>query len=984
MQMIHIREIGIKRASARLTIAAMAVTLVLMGWVGPSTGTGLSASTQSPSPFVAGQQESRERPYPPWPHEKSDLPPDPAVTFGRLSNGFRYVLMENKRPENRVSVHLYIRAGSLNETDSQQGVAHFLEHMLFNGSTHFPPGELVRYFQSIGMQFGNDVNAHTGFDETVYDIILPTGDEENLKKGLLVMHDYATGALLLEEEVKRESGVILAEMRARDSAGYRTFKATLKFELPDLLVSERLPIGKAAIIKKADRETLKDFYDAWYRPDNMVLVMVGDFAIPLAERLITDQFRDFTSRASTPALPALGTIDHNGLEIFYHHEPEAGGTTVSIQTIRMTDHLTDSMALRHRQIVEDMADRIVQNRLDARLKAPEAPFTSATIGSGTYLNRIRYAEISADSSTENWQQTLAVLEQELRRARHYGFTESELARVRKDTLKMLENAVREAPTRNSTALARTLVRHLAGDRVIQSPNQGKSNLAPMVRAVSLADVHQAFAENWPDDHRLIQVTGDTDLKQFSPKVPESLIRDFYLASASTLVQRPTVEAIGSFPYLTEPENAGEIATREVVEDLGITRIRLSNGIQINLKQTSYQTNEVLANLIFGHGISAEPKSLPGISLIAEATVNESGLGAMDTNELEQALAGKSTTVDFRVTETHFNLFGQTVSGELPLLFQLFYAHIIDPGFRADAMMLARERLRQDYQSFSRSIEGMMRTNGFRILAGGDSRFGMPPYEQIEAIRIDDIRNWIAPQLDNSPLELSVVGDFDENEVIQLAQHYLGSLPGRGREPENPRVDLPYLPTRTVNRIDVDTQIPKAMVVAAWQTGDFWDISRTRRLAVLADVFSERLRQRIREKLGASYSPYAFNRASRAYKGYGIFQAHVNVAPDQTDIVLSEVKTIADGLARNRIAVDELARTIDPIITSIKELRQTNGYWLNSVMTGSERHPQQFEWARSFQEDYARVTVDELATLAATYLVDERAAAIIIQPRPKSD
>ena len=982
--MIHIRAILGKRGRVRLNIAAMAVALVLMGWVGPFPNTDLSASTLSTSPAGAEQPENGGLPYPPWPQEKSDMASDPSVTFGRLASGFRYVLMENNRPEDRVSVHLYIRAGSLNETEAEQGLAHFLEHMLFNGSTHFPPGELVRYFQSIGMQFGNDANAHTGFDETVYDIILPSGNEENLKKGLLVMHDYATGALLLEEEVKRESGVILAEMRSRDSAGYRTFEASLDFELPDLLVSKRLPIGKTEIIANADRPLLKGFYDDWYRPDNMVLVLVGDFPIPLAEQLIDAQFSDLAPRATAAAPPPIGTVNHKGLKIFHHYEPEVGGTTVSIEVIQAYDHISDSLALRHREMVEGMADRIVQNRLDARLKAPEAPFTAAAVGSGIYLNRIRYAEISADSSTENWQQTLAVLEQELRRARLYGFTEAELSRVKKDTLKMLDNAVKEAPTRNSTTLARAIIRHLAGDRVIQSPDQKKANLAPMVKSITLADVHHAFEENWTDDHRLILITGNADLKRQSPKNPESLIRDTYLASASTVVHRPEVRAIASFPYLPEPEDIGVIASREIVEDLGITRIRLGNGIQINIKRTNYKTNEVLVNLIFGHGISEEPDTLPGISLLAEATVNESGLGAMDTNELEQALAGKSTYVDFRITETHFNFFGETVSAEVPLLFQLIYAHMMDPVFRDDALTLARERLSQDYQSFSRSIEGMMRIKGLRFLAGGDSRFGMPPFEKIQAIRLDDIRNWIAPQLAGAPLELSVVGDVDENEVIELARRYLGSLSDRSPNAENPRIDLPHLPAGTVDRIDVDTQIPKAMVVAAWQTGDFWDISRTRRLSVLADVFSERLRQRIREKLGASYSPYAFNRASRAYKGYGVFQAYVNVAPDQTDTVLMEVKTIAGDLARNRIAADELARAVDPILTSIKELRQTNGYWLNSVMTGSERHAQQFEWARSFQEDYASVTVDDLALLAAAYLTDERASAVIIQPRPKSE
>lgn len=973
--MIHIHPIGAKWKNSLRRIAAVAVAAVLVGWVGVALSTAQSPPAFSPSPAMAG-----EKGHPSWPDEASDLAPDPALTFGQLPNGFKYVLMKNNRPENRVSVHLYVGAGSLNETDEQQGLAHFLEHMVFNGSTHFPPGELVRYFQSIGMQFGNDANAHTGFDETVYDLILPAGDEESLKKGLLVMRDYAMGALLLEEEIKRESGVILAELRSRDSASYRTFKSTLQFELPEMMVSRRLPIGKAEVIRNADRAQLKEFYDAWYRPDNMVLVMVGDFAPSLAERLIDKQFRGFTPRAPAPALPAPGTINHDGVKAFHHHEPETGGTTVSIEVIRHQDRIPDSLALQRRLMVDEMADRIVQNRLDARLKAPGAPFTSAAVGTGVYLDYIRYAEISADSSAENWQQTLAVMEQELRRALRYGFTGAELERVKKDILTGLDNAVKEAPTRNSTTLARSIIRHLATGRVFQSPEQEKSNLAPLVQAVTLAQVHQAFRENWPDDHRLILVTGDTGFDKSSLKTPESMIRDAYLASAATDVHRPETEAIGSFPYLPAPESTGTIASREVVKGLGITRIRLGNGIRINLKRTDYKTNEVLANLIFGHGKSAEPKALPGLSLLAEATVNESGLGAMGTNELEQALAGKSTYLDFRITDTHFNFFGESVSGEMELLFQLFYSHLMDPGFREEALELTRERFHQDYQSSTRSIEGMMNIKGLRLLAGGDSRFGMPPFEEIQAIGLDDIRNWIAPQLKSAPLELSIVGDFDENETIELARRYLGTLPERNKNTETPRADMPSLPVGTVDRIEVQTQIPKAMVVAAWQTEDFWEIGRTRRLSVLADVFSERLRQRIREKLGVSYSPYAFNRASRAYKGYGVFQAYVNVAPDQTETVLAEVKTIAGNLSKNGITADELARSLDPILTSIKEFRQTNGYWLNSVMTGSQRHPQQFEWARNFLKDYAAVTVEELADMAATYLTDERAAAIIIEPK----
>lgn len=972
--MISLLSAGKKRTAPWQHFATLAITVLLMGWTGFIRPPLSSASVLSSPPAASGQDQDGSP-------AASDLTPDPAIVRGRLANGLGYLLMKNQHPENRVSVHLYVRAGSLNETDAQQGVAHFLEHMQFNGSTHFPPGELVRYFQSIGMQFGNDANAHTGFDETVYDIVLPTGEEENLKKGLLVMRDYAMGAQLTEKEIKRESGVILAEMRSRDSAAYRTFKATLQFELPDFLLSKRLPIGKAEVIKNADRALLKGFYDTWYRPDNMVLVIVGDMEIPVAQNLIKAQFDDFRPRAPLAAVgPDLGTINHSGLDVFYHHEPETGGTTVSIEVVRPYHQQPDSLSLRRQEIIARLADSIVQNRLDTMQKRPDAPFTSAAVGSGAYLNHVRYAEISADSKVQHWQRTLSVLEQELRRARLFGFSEAELTRVKKEMLKALDNAVKEAPTRNSTQLARTMIRQLSEGRVIQSPLQEKTSLTPIVESLTVDDVHQAFLDSWPDDHRLVLVTGNADLEKSEASAPAARIRDTYLTAASTVVHPSEANARVTFPYLPEPENSGRIVSREVMEDLGITRIRFENGVRLNLKPTNYKTNEVLANLIFGQGTSAEPANLPGLSLLTEATVNESGLGALDTDQLERALAGTSTTVDFSIMEGYFNYFAKSVSGEMELLFQLLYAHLSDPGFRNDALQLARERLRQNYQSFSRSIEGMMRIEGLRVLAGGDYRFGIPPFEKIQAIDLEDIQNWIVPLLVSAPLELSIVGDFDENKVIELARRYLGALPDRNARTSSPRTDLPHLPMGTIHRIDVDTQIPKAMVVVAWPTADFWDIRRTRRLSVLGGVFSERLRERIREKLGVSYSPYAFNQASRAYTGYGTFQAHVNVAPDQIDTVLTEVKAIAKDLAHNGVTDDELIRALDPILTSIKEYRQTNGYWLNSVMTGSGRASQQLEWARSFVEDYRAITKQELATLAATYLTGDRAATVIIRPK----
>ena len=226
-----------------------------------------------------------------WPHEQSDLPPDPALIFGKLPNGVRYIVMQNKTPLDRVSMHLMVHAGSLNETDDQQGLAHFLEHLVFCGSTHYKPGELITYFQSIGMDFGADANAHTGFSDTVYDMLLPNGSQKSLVDGLTVLRDFADGALLLPSEINRERHVVLAEKMTRDSASYRTFVSSLKFCLPDSLVSRRLPIGDENIVKAAGQTIIKKFYDAWYRPEKMMIVITGDMDPATAVPLIENTFR---------------------------------------------------------------------------------------------------------------------------------------------------------------------------------------------------------------------------------------------------------------------------------------------------------------------------------------------------------------------------------------------------------------------------------------------------------------------------------------------------------------------------------------------------------------------------------------------------------------------------------------------------------------------------------------------------------------------
>lgn len=915
---------------------------------------------------------------PQWPDEKSDLSPDPEVIWGKLDNGFRYVLMKNTVPNKRVSMHLNVQAGSFHEKDNERGIAHFLEHMLFQGTKHFGPGDLVKYFQRLGMQFGPDVNAHTGFQETVYDIILPDGNRKSLEDGFLVMKDYAQNALLLPKEIEKERRVVLAEKRYRDSAKYRIFESTLKFEFPDALVSERLPIGIEKVLNPADHKLLKGFYDAWYRPETMMIVMVGDFEPKMASRMIKKTFSDITARTPAREVPSLGEINHDSVIPFYHFEDKMGDASVSIEVLRIIEDKPDTKAARKRQLMKNIADAVVQNRLDKHLSEPENPFIGASISSGIFLKQILYGEISAKSSSKNWKNSLCAIEQELRKALKFGFTWSEIEQVKKDYIATLKTAVQKASTRDTRRLASQIIRKINSDQVFMSPEQTLDLYLPTIERLTPESVHEAFKETWSQNHRLVLVTGNAVIANNNDVQPETYILRVFNQSQNLEVSRPEEMAEVKFPYLPEPQNFGKIAKKKEISDLGIVCIDFENGVRLNYKQTDFKDNEILVNLSFGPGEAGEPRNKPGLSELSGDVINESGTGTLNRHALNRALAGKNTSVVFDVDEDDFEFNGETVPDEIPLMFQLLRAHLLDSAFRHEAFELAMKRYRLSYLQKKRSVEGILKIKGGLFLAGGDQRFGLPDYNVVKNTTLDDISSWVGNAIKNSPLEISVVGDFDPEILVENVLKYLGNLPLRKPEAKKRPSGLEF-PADESLKLSAKTEIPKSIVLIAYPTDDFWNIHNTRRLSVLGIIVSERLRVRIREDLGASYSPYAYNLPSKAYPGYGVFRIVVPADPNQTEKLVNAIKDIIAQLNKEVVPKNELIRALKPTLTSIEEMRQKNNYWLKNVLTDCEEHPEQLDWARTIISDYSSITSDEVWEMSKTYLRDNRAAKIIVLP-----
>ncbi len=906
-----------------------------------------------------------------------DIAPDPSVLFGKLSNGLRYVLKENHTPENRVSMHLKICAGSLNEKEGQQGLAHFLEHMLFNGSEHFPPGELVKYFQKIGMRFGPDANAYTGFDSTVYDIFLSDGSNESMKEGLIVFKDYLEGALLLPSEIEREKKIILSEKITRDSASYRTLVSTLKFEFPDALLPERLPIGKTEVIEKAERELLKNFYDMWYSPDNAIIIIVGDFDVKETEKEINNIFSDARPGTGTAEKPDFGTVEHKGIEVFYHYEKETGNSRIAIGNVKKASAKNDSSKLRREDILKKMGDTVVSYRLNEMVDSDNAPFLSADIDSGRYLNLIEYKSIEAEPKPNKWRESIGVLEKTLRAALQYGFSDYEIERVKKEFISLYEQMAKEESTMDSRDIANNIMHALDNDKVFTSCAQEFAFYKPLIESLTKEEIYEAFVENWKSDSRLIIVTGRIKPDKNGRGNYEDAIADVFYKSVKEKVSKPEKRKPILFPYMEKPKKPGRIIFRNKIEESDITRVEFENGVRLNLKKSDFEAGKIIFSAIFGYGRSSEPKEFSGLSLLASHVVNESGTGTLAKDDMEKALAGKQTDIHFGIEDGFFMYKGISAPDETELMFQFLRSLFEDPGYKESAYLRIMEYFKKRYETWNHSIEGAMNLHMERFFAGGDSRFGLPAYEYLSKLELKHIIEWLEPAIEKSEIELSVVGDFDIDKVVEYAALYLGSINKRNKEKETRKFDSPVFPEKSFKKIEIQTDVPKGLVVVAYPTDDIFDIKNTRILHMLSSIFSEKLRETVREEQGEAYSVHAFNSPSSVYDGYGVLKAMAIVEVGDEEKVAEEIEKIASDMAKGKISEDELTRAKLPTLSSIKEMLRKNTYWLDTVLINSVNVPERLKWTQTIYTGYEEISLEDVKKAAVIYLDNNKASILII-------
>jgi len=913
----------------------------------------------------------------PFAQEDSDLAPDSAARFGTLPNGVRYVIRPNAEPKGRASLRLVVLAGSFMENENQRGLAHFLEHMAFNGSTHYPAGTLVEFFQRMGMNFGGDTNAYTSFDHTAYMLELPDTKDATLNEGWGVLADFAGGMLLAEPEIDRERGVILSEKRTRDSVPFRTMVAGMDFSLAGTIVPQRLPIGQEEIIQRAQRPVFSDLYNAWYRPERLIVVAVGDFNAETVEKQIAAAFSSLAARALVRAEPDLGRINTvEGLQVRFHPEPEAAATNVALSSVTPYIHTSDTAERRRRELTRSLAVLMLNRRLSILAKQEGAPILGAAAAIEEEFDLYRDASISATGRPDQWRAALALIEQELRRALEHGFQTSELREAVANVRNSLDQQVRTAATQRSGEIATTIIQSLVNRTVFTAPETERAVLTPTLDKVTPADCTAALRESWSAPGRFLFVDGNTKIDGDA----SAALTAAYTASQQVAVAAPASQVDEAFAY-TDFGPAGRVVSRQQVADLDLTLVEFANGVRLNLKKTAFEANHIQVKARIGSGQLAEPREQPGLSLLAGAILPAGGLGRHSADDLERILAGKTLGLQFGVVGDALQFGGATNQDDLFLQLCYLAAYVTDPGYRPEAMRQVRKSIEQFYTGLEHSVVGPLQTEARRLLACGDPRFGVPSRVMLEGRTVEEVKTWLAPQLAHGPLEISLAGDLDVNATIDAVARTFGALPKRDAKPAftaERKVDFPTAPL--ARNYQVETKIPKGIVAIYWPTTDASEARRTRQLSLLAGILSDRLRVKVRQELGGAYSPNAKSEPSDTYTGYGYLSTEVTVEPARAAEIEKAVKAIAADLAAHGVTEDELLRVKQPLLTSIHESSRTNGYWLNSVLLRAQEKPEVLEWSRTRESDFAGATKADLDALAARYLDPARASAFTVVPK----
>jgi zinc protease len=913
----------------------------------------------------------------PWNSEKSDLKADERIVYGKLANGLRYAIRHNERPQNQVLVRMGIDFGSAAEADDEQGLAHFIEHMAFNGTTNVPEGEMVKMLERLGLKFGADTNASTGYTMTDYRLDLPKADPALIERALFLMRETASEVLFQPEAVDRERGVVIAEMRQRENFEFQRTRAQTELFYPDSFYSKRYPIGKREILESAPAARMQALYRKWYTPDRTRIVVVGPVDVAAVEREIARKFGDWK-----PNEKPLGEIDDCGFDtsrpagaaIFEHPEITE---SISVERMLPDKPRPDTWERSLWQLKMSVASAILGDRLARKSRAEDIPFLGGGVTSAVgFCDKHARVGFVAGGKDGSWRTLLPLMEQQVRQAVQFGFSKTEVEEQLKRLDASFANALANESTAPSSGYANVLTR-LDKD-IVSSAEQRQLQWLGMRPFLTPDAVHAEFA-NWfgkLDEPQIFLSTRKAD------GVTGVALLDAFRASRATPVSAPVERAALAWGY-SDFGSAGSVVEDKTIADLGIRTVRFANGVRLNLKKTDFEADRIRWSLRIDGGELLFGKDQMPLSVLMNGAMVGGGLGKHPVDDIRALLAGTTADTTFRAASDSFGGTGAVVGKDLERQLQLLAAFISDPGFREEAVRLFRRPLPEFYERIDSTPGSALGIRSPQIMTGGDRRFSLPEKEALLAADFAGLKAALGDALIRNHLEIGLVGDVDEDQAIKLVAQTLGALPPRSEAPldltEQRKAGLYGKPG--VYDLPHKGESNQLGWQRVWATTDDADMKQEQTLDLLARAMQIRLIEELREKLGATYGAGAESSMSDAYTGFGTFTLSTNGDPKDLDAIEAAVDAVVAEFVKEPINADLFERARKPVLENYADWRKRNATWLDIVEVAQSR-PARLDRFRINERQFRAITRDDLWAAAKLFLENKPAFTFRAIPEEK--
>ncbi|MCC6429236.1 MAG: insulinase family protein [Phycisphaerales bacterium] len=854
------------------------------------------------------------------------LPTDPKLVTGTLDNGLSYIIRKHDNPPGRAALYLHVASGSLNETDKQRGLAHYLEHLAFNGSENFPPGSVVPLFESMGLTFGQHQNAFTSFDQTTYTLEMPDNKSETLDKALSFFSDVAFHLLLLPAEIDSERQVIMEEKRTRLGAQQRVQEYIFERLAPGSIFGQRLPIGTEETLMAAQQADFKDYYSRWYVPSNMTAIVVADMDPMVVAEKIKSAFGKGEKKPK-PAPQDIGLKPASETRAIVASDPELRDAQVAIGWLTTPKSPVTTVERFREDLVAQLATRMVSRRMEARVNAGNADYLGAVVFEADLFQAIHIAQVGSQGDPAKWRDMLKDVAEDLQGARLNGFNTAELDDVRRELLAGAERAVETEPTRAARAILGMINASVAAQEPVMSAQQRLDVIKAVLPTITPDEVSKRFAADY-----------DPSIVTFLVQVPTSVPggvpteADVIALGRQALDVKPKALDQSDRPteLLSAKPRPGSVVETTTHEPSKVQSAWLSDGVRVHYRFMDYKKDEVTVSISLAGGEIEETPENHGVSTVAALAWDRAATSRLTSTNIRDLMTGKKVRVGGGPGGDSMWL---SISGspvDIETGFQLAHLLLTDPRIEQSAFDTWKTETLQEIEARKVQPQGAIGDLFASLLPPGEVRTLPLEKHEVEKLSVQQGQAWLNRIIKSAPIEVAIVGDIPAERAMELAALYLGSLPPRDRISDKTLDNLRNIPRpgrEIVKSLDLKTMTPVAIVIGGFFGADAADMANGRPLRIAAQILSTRMNKKIREEEQLVYGIGAQHSPGSAYPGWGRFISGAPTEPAKAEKLSARIREMFFEFAAGGPTEDEMVVARKQIANELDESMKEPSWWL---------------------------------------------------------